>query len=164
MLLTSATVGPFKSINQPQTVKVDPAVTVLVGMNEAGKTVFLQALEKCGDVLGAAKFEPVEDYPRKELSGYLKRHKEKPETAAVLEYQLTAEEIAELNKEFDTNLPAGFTWTERHRYDNTSSIGLKVDERPTLAAMLSAAGLSTDASAAMANVVNRPGFPGGSDA
>ena len=39
MLLSKAKVGPFKSINDPQTVAIDPNVTVLVGMNEAGKTV-----------------------------------------------------------------------------------------------------------------------------
>jgi len=56
MLLVSATVGPFKSIDKPETVSIEEAVTVLVGMNEAGKTVFLQALEKSADVLNAAGF------------------------------------------------------------------------------------------------------------
>ena len=46
MLLISSTVGPFRSISSAQLVQIDPTVTVLVGMNEAGKTVFLQALQK----------------------------------------------------------------------------------------------------------------------
>ena len=46
MLLVFAKVGPFKSIDLAQLVEVNERVTVLVGMNEAGKTVFLQALEK----------------------------------------------------------------------------------------------------------------------
>src|SRR5690606_14427773 len=36
MLLTSVKVGPFRSINEQQTTEIDPQVTVLVGMNEAG--------------------------------------------------------------------------------------------------------------------------------
>jgi AAA15 family ATPase/GTPase len=46
--LVSAAVGPFKSISTAQTVKLDQ-ISVFVGMNEAGKTVFLQALQMCSD-------------------------------------------------------------------------------------------------------------------
>ena len=57
MRLASATVGPFKSISNAQTVTLDQ-ITVFVGMNEAGKTVFLQALQKSRDALNLAKPEP----------------------------------------------------------------------------------------------------------
>lgn len=67
MLLTSVKVGPFCSINEPQTTEIDPQVTVLVGMNEAGKTVFLRALHKAKDALDKEKFDLTEDYPRKDL-------------------------------------------------------------------------------------------------
>jgi predicted ATP-dependent endonuclease of OLD family len=36
-------------MNTVQTIKIDPEVTVFVGMNEAGKTVVLKALQKCDD-------------------------------------------------------------------------------------------------------------------
>ena len=75
MLLVSAKVGPFKSINEPQSVAINDAVTVFVGMNEAGKTVFLRALEKSRDALGLAAFDPVDDYPRKDLPSYLKQQR-----------------------------------------------------------------------------------------
>lgn len=68
MLLVSAKVGPFRSINTAQAVAIDSEVTVFIGMNEAGKTVFLKALHKSLDAMGNEKFDPVEDYPRK---GYL---------------------------------------------------------------------------------------------
>ena len=67
MFLVSAKVGPFKSINEPQTVNIEETITVFVGMNESGKTVFLQALQKSRDALKVAKFDPVPDYPRKDL-------------------------------------------------------------------------------------------------
>lgn len=36
MILTKAAVGSYRSINTSQSVAIDPDVTVLVGMNEAG--------------------------------------------------------------------------------------------------------------------------------
>lgn len=144
MLLITAKVGPFKSINEPQTVVVDGAVTVLVGMNEAGKTVFLQALEKSDDALELASFDPVDDYPRKNLPGYLKEHKKKAAQVTELTYQLTNDEIAELNNELHTKVKPGFTFSVYHAYDNTSTTGIDVDERPVLNS-LGAEPLSSDA-------------------
>jgi len=50
MLLTTASVKVFKSIEGSGNISIDPDVTVLVGQNEAGKTAFLKALHKasCG--------------------------------------------------------------------------------------------------------------------
>src|SRR5690242_4647081 len=102
MLLISAQVGPFKSVNEPQTVSIDPDITVLVGMNESGKTVFLSALEKTFDVLGLAKFDPTPDYPRKDLAAYLRRHEKKADDVVVLKYQLDDQEVDRVNRELHT--------------------------------------------------------------
>ena len=67
--LTGATVNKYKSIQKTQTVKIDPAITTIVGMNESGKTSFLQAIAKTNyfndDV--DFKFDTTQDYPRNEL-------------------------------------------------------------------------------------------------
>jgi hypothetical protein len=144
MQLVSAKVGPFKSINDPQEVPIDEEITVLVGMNEAGKTVFLQALHKSLDALKLAKFEPVDDYPRKDLSAYLKRHKDSPEPATVLTYRISEQEAALVNKQVGTTLRAGFTFTVSHKYDNSRAIGLEADESPIIAALTQSGGLSSD--------------------
>jgi hypothetical protein len=141
-------VGPFKSIDKPQTVSIDPRVTVLVGMNEAGKTVFLQCLNKCRDVLGVAAFSPLDDYPRKELPAYLRVHDTHPATVARLEYALSDEEIQEINHRFHTTIPRGFTFALEYQYDNTWTAGFSVDERPVLKALIADASLSDDARAA----------------
>ena len=73
MQLTSVEVRPFRSINEPQKTDIDPQTTVLVGMNEAGKTVFLKALHKAKDALGKEKFNLTDDYPRKDLTSYKRR-------------------------------------------------------------------------------------------
>lgn len=145
MYLVSAKVGPFKSINTPQDVRVEETVTVLVGMNEAGKTVFLQALEKSQDVHGRARFNPVDDYPRKDLPSYLRQHKTEPACATLLTYRLDPDELAELNTTFHTALSPEFHFSVLHHYDNKTDIQIEVDERPALAAMVSGTTLSSDA-------------------
>ncbi|HOW55148.1 MAG TPA: AAA family ATPase [Syntrophorhabdaceae bacterium] len=151
MLLVSAKVGPFKSINEPQTVPIDTEVTVLVGMNEAGKTVFLQALQKATDALGEAEYDPINDYPRKELSTYLDQHEENPSIVAELTYRLDDKEIAELNSVVHTHLKPGFEFTINHKYDNHLMIVLTVDESPVLASLVATEGLSSDSRAAIKN-------------
>jgi len=149
MYLISANVGPFKSINEPQDVKIDPEVTVLVGMNEAGKTIFLKALEQSNDALKTSFFDPVEDYPRKDLSAYLKVHKTKPSRVTNLIYSLTPSEISEINIAFHTKIDPSFTFSIIHYYDNKYHIGLSVDEGPVIEHLLSDENLSSDSQAAI---------------
>lgn len=123
MILAQAVIGPFRSINSPQTVAIDPKVTALVGMNEAGKTVVLKAMEKSRDAIGVEKFHPVDDYPRRDLTAYMKRHAKAPDKAAVFTYELAAADIDAVNKHLGTNmLRAGASLTITHRYDNGRSI------------------------------------------
>ena len=67
--LRSVTVNKYKSIQKSQTVEIDPFITTIVGMNESGKTSFLQAIAKTNyfneDV--DFKFDTTQDYPRNEL-------------------------------------------------------------------------------------------------
>jgi hypothetical protein len=114
-------------------------------MNEAGKTIFLQALDKANDALKLAKFEPIEDYPRRNLPAYLKRSKDKPEDVAVLTYQLSPKEISELNKHLGSALTEDFSFSVTHKYDNTLTAGIHVDEKPVLSSMLNGSALSADA-------------------
>jgi hypothetical protein len=128
MLLVSATVGPFRSINKPQKLEVDPNITVIVGMNEAGKTVILQSLQKAGDALGLAAFDPVEDYPRKDLQQYLKRHATAPEDVIRLTYALSDAEIAEIRNTLHVEIPDGLTFTVTSRYDNSRIPDVSIDK------------------------------------
>lgn len=149
MLLISATVGPFKSINEQQKVSIDTKATVLVGMNEAGKTIFLQALEKANDAVGVAEFNPIEDYPRKDLTAYQKVHDATPADVVTLTYQLGSKEIAQLNSELKVKVPADFKFSLIHNYANTKKVSLSVDEGPVVKALISGIKLSSDAAAAV---------------
>ena len=144
MKLVSAKVGPFRSINTAQDVVIDPEVTVFVGMNEAGKTVFLKALHKSLDAMSTEEFDPVEDYPRKDYSAYMKRHATEPEAATTLTYQLTDDLITKINSELHTNFQPGFQFSVSHTYANGQTITITVDEAPVVKALASSSGLSTD--------------------
>ena len=68
MKLRKVTIFKFKSFLEEQNFDIENDVTILVGMNESGKTSALQAIAKTNyfqdDV--AFKFNLVQDYPRKE--------------------------------------------------------------------------------------------------
>lgn len=153
MILVSAEVGPFRSIDEPQDVAIDESATAFVGMNEAGKTVFLRSLEKSGDALSLAKFDPIDDYPRKDLSAYLKRSKKTgAEDVVTLRFRLSQGETAEANEVLGIALPADFEFAITHKYDNSRTIAIHVDEAPYVAGLRKDETLSSDAKHAMQGV------------
>lgn len=143
--IVSAKLGPFRSINTPQDLSIDPAVTVLVGMNEAGKTVALKALHKSRPAIGNEKFDLVEDYPRKDLSSYRRRHEQSPDVAMVSTYELNEDEVREVNATYGTSLPPQFRFTVSFRYNNSLTIGLNIDEEPVVTRLRTESALSSDA-------------------
>lgn len=134
-------------MNSEQTVEIDPTVTVFVGMNEAGKTVLLKALHKSSDAVDEDEFDPIDDYPRKDLSSYLKQHKTEPATATILTYELEESEVSAANEALKTKIPSGFRISVIHKYDNTTQLSFSVDETPVIQAF--AKTLSSDAQTAM---------------
>lgn len=132
MKLVRATVGPFRSINEPQTVSIDPDVTVLVGMNEAGKTVFLKALHKAKDALGKESFNITDDYPRKDVTAYRRRHEEEPEVAVRLTYRPDKREIERVNKLVGSELTDGFEFSVSYDYQNQRVNSVNVTDEAVL--------------------------------
>ncbi|HEV8167300.1 MAG TPA: AAA family ATPase, partial [Actinomycetota bacterium] len=65
MILKSAVVRKFRSIEDSGPVRFEPDVTCLVGMNESGKTAFLEALHQSNPLGRAAGFRELRDYPRR---------------------------------------------------------------------------------------------------
>ena len=66
--LTNAVIHKYKCIEQEQTFVVEDGITVLVGMNESGKTSILEALAKSNYFENDAnyKFNSTYDYPRRQ--------------------------------------------------------------------------------------------------
>ncbi|WP_145480547.1 AAA family ATPase [Yersinia similis] len=144
MILTKVELGPFCSINSPQACTIDNKITVLVGMNEAGKTVFLRGIHKACDALGNEKFDVIEDYPRKELNRYNKNHADNPAKVIELTFEPSQEEINQINKELKTNIQNKFTYSITTKYDNHRTINIEVDEKPVVKNILESAKLTSD--------------------
>ena len=67
MRLRKARVQNYRSIRDTGWFDVEKDKTILVGPNEAGKTVVLQALQQINPPDGIAKFDPLRDYPPSRL-------------------------------------------------------------------------------------------------
>lgn len=67
--LTGVTIHNYKCIEGDQSFAVEDDVTILVGMNESGKTTALEAIEKCNCFEDDSKFvfNATHDYPRLRL-------------------------------------------------------------------------------------------------
>ena len=68
MRLQKARVQNYRSIRDSGWFDVESNKTLLVGPNEAGKTVLLKALEQINPPDEVPKFDPLRDFPRSELS------------------------------------------------------------------------------------------------
>lgn len=68
MRLTSARVQKYRSIKDTGWFEIEPQKTIMVGPNEAGKTVALQALQQINVPGGVAGFDALRDYPRSEYN------------------------------------------------------------------------------------------------
>jgi predicted ATP-dependent endonuclease of OLD family len=144
MLLTSARIKTFKSIEDSGQVPLDSHVTVLVGQNESGKTAFLQALHKAESISDEAAYDVIEDYPRKSLNEYERQHARNPATVVELTYQLQNSEIEEINSQLGVELSEKFSFTVNHLYNNTTTITITVPENPYVEQVLSGATLTSE--------------------
>jgi predicted ATP-dependent endonuclease of OLD family len=134
MLLKSAKIINYKSIEDSGLIEFDPNVTVLVGQNEAGKTAVLESLEKTNSI-AEKKFVVTDDYPRRKLIDYQKRHATKPEIVVQQTYELHEEEIEKINTFYKCDLIESLQVTYKDRYDNDFSASLSVPEGPVAKAL-----------------------------
>lgn len=90
MRLSKARVKSYRSIRDTGWFDVEEAKTILVGPNEAGKTVLLQALQQINAPEGIAGFDPLRDYPRSDYND-ITTGKVKTADVTVVEVQFTLE-------------------------------------------------------------------------
>ena len=64
MKLIKARVQNYRSIRDTGEFEIEELKTIMVGPNEAGKTVILQALQKLNRPEGVDGFDDIRDYPR----------------------------------------------------------------------------------------------------
>ena len=119
----------YKSFTTPQSIKIEDDITVLVGMNESGKTSVLECLAKTNYFENDEKFKfnDTLDYPRKELKS-ISKSSESPK-AIICTYKLSEELVHLIENELGSN-----AWKGNDEITITSSYngyktvgGVKVD-------------------------------------
>lgn len=129
MRLVQARVQNFKNIDDSGWVDVG-GVTCLVGKNESGKTAFLQALEKIKPISGiSGNLDMTMDYPRKARNRYKRTHENDPAVAIETVFELTDEDVAELEEEFGKGVFSSRKVRVSKKYDNKRSFGWSHDEK-----------------------------------
>ena len=101
MRLNKARVQKYRSIRDSGWFSIESGKTILVGPNEAGKTVLLQALQQINPPEGVPQFDPLRDYPRSEFND-ITTGKVKPSDITVVEAHFTLEDTDK------QKLPKGF--------------------------------------------------------
>jgi len=101
MRLTKVRIQKYRSIRDTGYFDIETAKTILVGPNEAGKTVLLQALQQLNPPPGVRKFDALRDYPRSEYNDITTK-KVDPANVTVVEghFVLEPEDQALLFEEF----------------------------------------------------------------
>ena len=114
--LTNIEILKYKSFTTPQSVHIEDDITVLVGMNESGKTSILECLAKTNyfETDEKFKFNQTLDYPRKELKS-INKSDENP-NAIICKYKLSKQLI-----DFIEHLLGKGTWQGKDEITVTSS-------------------------------------------
>ncbi|MCC1498077.1 AAA family ATPase [Alcanivorax sp. 1008] len=121
--LTSVKLHKYKSFETEQCFEVDPKSTILVGLNESGKTSAIEAIAKTNYFRDeeAFKFKLSRDYPKKELTS-IRKSEENP--AAITCYYLIPNELLEeINNELGRNVFSTKLFSVTTYYDGTKTIG-----------------------------------------
>ena len=122
--LKQARVKNYRSIRDTGWFDVEGDKTILVGPNEAGKTVLLRALQQINPPTGVPRFDPLRDFPRSELSNLKLEHASggtiSPGQVTVVEarFELDDEDeeaVTEIDERF-----AGCSYIFDRRLDGTS--------------------------------------------
>lgn len=116
--LVNATINRYKCIEKEQAFDVEDNITVLVGMNESGKTSILESLSKVNyfEEDDSFKFNATHDYPRKQKKA-MDKSGIVPE-AVKLQYEIDNELKAAIEKDVGVAIQSTrFSFTRK--YDNS---------------------------------------------
>lgn len=129
MKLKYVKIHKYKSFETPQEFELESDITVLVGMNESGKTSALESLAKTHYFQDDEdfKFNPTHDYPRKDKKR-MEKANENPE-AITCTYEIDDNLLKSIEKELGEGVLKSKTFTVTSKYDNSKSIGLSVDAK-----------------------------------
>ena len=146
--LKKATLHKYKCIENDQSFEVDKDITVLVGMNESGKTAILEALAKTNYFEEDKKFifNTTHDYPRREKKKMEKR--EERAKAITCEFEISPDLLSEISEDigagvFEQNIIRKVTYySGKDRVSNITSDYKKFIKQKTKALGISSTTLN----------------------
>lgn len=129
MKLKDVKIHKYKSFETAQEFELESDITVLVGMNESGKTSALESLAKTHYFQEDKdfKFNPTHDYPRKDKKR-MEKAKENPE-AITCTYEIDDNLLKSIEKDLGEGVLKSKSFTVTTKYDNSKSISLSVDAK-----------------------------------
>ena len=129
MKLKSVTVHEYKSIESRQKISIEDDVTILVGMNESGKTSILEAVAKTNYFQedDDFKFDATHDYPRRKKKA-LDKSGDNPK-AVTCEYTIDHEDQAVIEKALGAEVFGGDAYSVTTFYDNSRTINIGAVDR-----------------------------------
>ena len=132
--LIQVTIDKYKSIQKSQTVNIDPAITTIVGMNEAGKTSFLTAIAKTNYFTDDPDFvfDITQDYPRNELIDF--QHGEDDSDIIKCHYEISSDLLKEIEEEFGKGVftTKEFTYTCHYKSKTSTFGGISANQKKFL--------------------------------
>lgn len=123
MKLTNVKVNKYKSIQKEQDVRIESDITTIVGMNESGKTSFLQAIAKTNyfNKDKDFKFDITQDYPRNELVDF--ENSEEDENIITCTYEISDELRSEINQDLGADVITNKFVTYTKSYKGNGTVG-----------------------------------------
>ena len=121
MILKEVIIHKYKSIEQDQKIPLEKDVTILVGMNEAGKTAVLESIAKTKYFTNDESFvfEKSHDYPRLEKKESDKQGDDPKAITCI--YELTEDEIRTIESDVGKNVLKNKTISISSNYSNKKS-------------------------------------------
>lgn len=160
MKLKKLTIHKYKCIETVQEFNIEDDITILVGMNESGKTSVLEALAKSNYFQEDKKFKynPTHDYPRKEKKA-LDKSGEDP-NAITAEYEISDDLFAKINKDLGQNVFTSKNFTLSSKFSNGKVYsGIDCDKAKFIEQKTIALGISSKAiNDKLASVKNAAGL------
>lgn len=128
MKLKSVRIQNYKCIDDSEEFSLSD-VTCLVGKNESGKSAILEALYKLKPVEPErARFDDLEEYPRKDLTDYEQGKVQKPANVLTTKWELEEKDENVLNGKFGVNPLSTKHLILTKGYDNNPHWIMELDE------------------------------------
>ena len=129
MKLKEVTINKYKSFESAQNFDLENDITILVGMNESGKTSALEAIAKTRYFQNDEnfKFNATHDYPRKDKKR-MEKNSENP-AAITCTYEIDNNLLLSIEREMGKGILKSTTFSVTTKYDNTRTINISADAK-----------------------------------